>query len=366
MTGKTVPELSPLSAPVLDTDVVAVYRSPGPLRRTTVSEISSGKMNTNMSNVAAAIGSVSVNPAYSGVGTATSGTPRVYFGTLTPTNDDSAICIGRNIIGNLLFSHCIRDESDFLSTGDSAYASFDAFTNFKTNGSLKYNHGYGYQWRSRMAATNGMDLFAGFTSFPIVSAGTVDRLYHYHVQGQNFTGGTVSQHVGLYISPISGGTGVNYGIYVQSNPSFFGGDCQFNGIINGASRIDAGQINATGGISAYSAGGGVLLARPGSGSDYAVLRSYINGSGSPIGLAVNPAGGQILIGAATPATGSALEVTGAVAMTDANLTGALYVDAIKVVGNQGAAVADATDAASVIARLNDLLARLRTHGLIAT
>jgi hypothetical protein len=38
----------------------------------------------------------------------------------------------------------------------------------------------------------------------------------------------------------------------------------------------------------------------------------------------------------------------------------------KVVGARGAAVADATDAASVIARLNDLLARLRTHGLIAT
>ena len=38
----------------------------------------------------------------------------------------------------------------------------------------------------------------------------------------------------------------------------------------------------------------------------------------------------------------------------------------KVVGTQGAAVADATDAASVIARLNDLLARCRAHGLIAT
>lgn len=38
----------------------------------------------------------------------------------------------------------------------------------------------------------------------------------------------------------------------------------------------------------------------------------------------------------------------------------------KVIGTQGAAVADATDAASVIARLNDLLARCRAHGLIAT
>lgn len=43
-----------------------------------------------------------------------------------------------------------------------------------------------------------------------------------------------------------------------------------------------------------------------------------------------------------------------------------YVAGVKVMGAQGAAVADATDAASVIARLNDLLARARAHGLIAT
>jgi hypothetical protein len=38
----------------------------------------------------------------------------------------------------------------------------------------------------------------------------------------------------------------------------------------------------------------------------------------------------------------------------------------QVVGEQGAAVADATDAATVITQLNALLAQLRTHGLIAT
>ena len=39
---------------------------------------------------------------------------------------------------------------------------------------------------------------------------------------------------------------------------------------------------------------------------------------------------------------------------------------VSVVGAQGAAVADATDATSVILRLNELLGRVRTHGLIAT
>jgi hypothetical protein len=38
----------------------------------------------------------------------------------------------------------------------------------------------------------------------------------------------------------------------------------------------------------------------------------------------------------------------------------------KVIGAQGAAVADATDAGSAITQLNALLARCRAHGLIAT
>lgn len=48
------------------------------------------------------------------------------------------------------------------------------------------------------------------------------------------------------------------------------------------------------------------------------------------------------------------------------LNGGLRVVGTKVVGAQGAAVADATDAATVITQLNALLARLRSHGLIAT
>jgi hypothetical protein len=42
------------------------------------------------------------------------------------------------------------------------------------------------------------------------------------------------------------------------------------------------------------------------------------------------------------------------------------VNTVQVLGAQGAAVADATDAASVITQLNLLLARARTHGFIAT
>jgi len=43
-----------------------------------------------------------------------------------------------------------------------------------------------------------------------------------------------------------------------------------------------------------------------------------------------------------------------------------YMGATKLIGVQGAAVADATGAGDVVAQLNTLLARLRTHGLIAS
>ena len=58
----------------------------------------------------------------------------------------------------------------------------------------------------------------------------------------------------------------------------------------------------------------------------------------------------------------------AITHTGLNITAGadLKVNSVKVVGAQGAVVADATDAASVILRLNELLARCRAHGLIAT
>lgn len=44
----------------------------------------------------------------------------------------------------------------------------------------------------------------------------------------------------------------------------------------------------------------------------------------------------------------------------------LFINDVRVLGAQGAAVADATDAASAITQLNALLARCRAHGIIAT
>ncbi len=67
------------------------------------------------------------------------------------------------------------------------------------------------------------------------------------------------------------------------------------------------------------------------------------------------------VGINDSAPGEKLDVDG-----NANVTGVYKVDDVQVVGNQAAAIANATDAASVITQLNDLLAKCRTHGIIAT
>ena len=51
MTGKTVPQLDALSAPVVDSDVLTLYRSPGPLRRTPASTVQS-YMQTGVATLA--------------------------------------------------------------------------------------------------------------------------------------------------------------------------------------------------------------------------------------------------------------------------------------------------------------------------
>ena len=83
----------------------------------------------------------------------------------------------------------------------------------------------------------------------------------------------------------------------------------------------------------------------------ATVSAFFNGSGN------------LIVGATDPGGTGLLRIAGGINLASGN---GLRINNVQVVGAQGAAVADATDATSVIARLNDLLARLRTHGLIAT
>ncbi|MFA5186669.1 MAG: hypothetical protein WC551_09355, partial [Patescibacteria group bacterium] len=92
----------------------------------------------------------------------------------------------------------------------------------------------------------------------------------------------------------------------------------------------------------------------------------LNYSGDGNGINLRDSGGageMIIVALGGTLTGKWLS-SGIIQLLDTNSAVQIY--GTKVLGKQGAAVADATDAASVIARLNDLLARCRAHGLIAT
>lgn len=313
----------------------------------------------------------SLGDAYAGVGTGTEGAGRYFFGTLTPSGDDSAICVGRKVRGTSLFSHAFRDESTFASNLDSAYTAFDARHTYVTNSGAKYNHGYAAQASHQMSAANGMDLFAGFVTFPRVTAGTVDRLYHFHVQGMTKTGGTVTQHVGLYISPLSGGEGEDYAIFQESadNPNFFGGNTQFGGNITGvpggittSGQVNAAAVAVTGSPSTFPAAGGVVFFANDGPAAYGGMRAVADNVATPKGLVLQRTGGQVLIGKnGVAVTGESLEVEGLVGTDEG-----YRVDGIKVVSNQQPALpANATDDTTAWALINAIKASLIAHGLNA-
>jgi hypothetical protein len=90
--------------------------------------------------------------------------------------------------------------------------------------------------------------------------------------------------------------------------------------------------------------------------------------GTPGATDVLIAGGAIKCGATTASTSTttgALTVAGGVGVAGRVSATEFASGTTKVLGAQGAAVADATDAASAITQLNALLARCRAHGLIA-
>jgi hypothetical protein len=105
--------------------------------------------------------------------------------------------------------------------------------------------------------------------------------------------------------------------------------------------------------------GGIVgnMSGPGAATDNAVAR-FDTTTGKLLQNSV------VLIGDAGNVTG----VTDLTASGDVMLvTGkSLTINSTQVVSDQQAAVADATGAGDVVAQLNDLLAKLRTHGLIDT
>jgi hypothetical protein len=319
---------------------------------------------------AVSVATVDTNPAYTGVGTATQGAGRFFFGTLTPSGDDSAICVGRDVRGSGLFSHAFRDESRVLLNVSGAYTAFDARHTYVNNSDgTKLNHGYSFQASPEYANAGGTSLGAGLYSNARFTAGRVDDFHHVHISNITVSGGaSVGTQRGVFVDTLTGGDGTNWGLWVSTNKCFLGGDVQMNnGVLSGMSRVTANEQitgasgNFIGSPGFYSAAGGVQVIGSSGAAAYAEIRAYVNGSAAAKGLTLQGSGGQVLVRTGgVPVTGERFECEGFVGSDEG-----YRVDGVKVVGNRGAAVADATDAASAITQLNALLARMRAHGLIA-
>ena len=124
-----------------------------------------------------------------------------------------------------------------------------------------------------------------------------------------------------------------------------------NGQARFASSIITGQDGAS--VNLYSSAG-LVFRDSGSGTNSYIDLSF--GSASHGSLTVRSSNAATVL--------LQLSITGA-SFYNSVTCGALYIGANQVVGARGAAVADATDAATAISQLNALLARCRAHGLIA-
>ncbi len=212
------------------------------------------------------------------------GSARWYLGNKPPSTDDSALLVGRNLIGSYAEgAHGVRDETSWNYTGAGlgGYASFDSIVT--ATGSQTYDHLHGFQARPQYAGTGLVGQLAGFTAQVGTSGDVYDAL---GMLISDPTGtGDIENNYGLYISPMTRGSVFNYSIYAAgSSPSFFGGSITTN------NELIATNLNAYSTPVSFRATGGMLVAYNGSGQG--VLRAYTNAAGASGNIAFTNAAGQ--------------------------------------------------------------------------
>lgn len=212
------------------------------------------------------------------------GSARWYLGNKPPSTDDSALLVGRNLIGSYAEgAHGVRDETSWNYTGAGlgGYASFDSIVT--ATGSQSYDHLHGFQGRPQYAGTGLMGQLAGYTAQVGTSGDVYDAL---GMLISDPTGtGDIENNYGLYISPMTRGSVFNYSIYAAgSSPSFFGGSITTN------NELIATNLNAYSTPVSFRATGGMLVAYNGSGQG--VLRAYTNAAGASGNIAFTNAAGQ--------------------------------------------------------------------------
>lgn len=239
-------------------------------------------------------------------------------------------------------------------------------------------------------AVSGNDTFAllgiaqTFTAANIFSVNGAASTPALSLTGTIFTGGSATTTKPQLLIEPSGATSNTWstnGTLIGANaPNSYGGDL-FNFLVNGVSKVrsDGANIRFGGDFGLYQ-GSTVYLFLAGNnlGVIYSNVTKWNVDNGGSMGLS---SGGDLSFSSTTASTGSkdvglARGSAGVGKITNGS-TGYGTLDALayrvsgtQVVGAQGAAVADASGGAIIDSEartaLNALLARVRTHGLIAT
>ena len=141
-------------------------------------------------------------------------------------SNDPAMIIKRNLTGSPgLNGHAYVDEGTINRDGVIGYNSFDCKTEMQ--GSFNYDHFAGFQSRPRYMSNGNINRLIGYQSLPHTSTtGVISNIFGYDVYDPTGTG-TVTNNYGLHVRTLTRGAN-NWGIYVQTNNSYLGGDLTVN------------------------------------------------------------------------------------------------------------------------------------------
>lgn len=300
-----------------------------------------------------------------------------WIGSGTVNNSSlPGMVLSRNITSSALNYHGYTDSSQLTFSTDVAYNSYDAYVNILGTGLM--NHYAGYQSRPVKSGTGTLTNYFAYHADLLISAGSVGNYYAYFVQDPTALGGTApGRVVGLLFNNIphnySGIGNPNYVIYSNGlAPTYLAGTVTSKTALVASTT---GETTAGAMVHANTASGEACSIRlqqqtqnwwdwriPAAQPYLSLFESVGGGTGTERMRITSGTNAAL-----TPGADNTQDLgTAALSWRGVYADTGFYHTGVKVVGAQGAAVADATDAATVITQLNALLARCRAHGLIAT
>lgn len=172
------------------------------------------------------------------------GSPSIVVGTNTniAPSQDPTVDVARNV-GSAV-SHGFADDS--ILNGTNPYASYD--TRVEINGSGNINHFAGYQSIPTVDTTYTGTLanIINFVGYANINGSTVPTVIEYQANDVIKSGsGNVGTQYGFFASPMTSGA-TNWGVYVVSNNSFFGGPVTMNAGANVVGNLTVGSCTGCG------------------------------------------------------------------------------------------------------------------------